>query len=297
MNIKIVLLTLIILLGFTVRFYKLGSIPQSVYGDEIAFSWNAYSILKTGLDEYGISYPLQFRSFGDYKSPLPVYILVPFIWAFGLSALTIRSVVVIFATLSIIFVYLLTQESQKVFLGGKVFTKLSLLSAFLFAISSWHIHLSRGYFEATIALFFTISASYFLLKGMQQLRYAYLSIFFFTLSCYTYFTPRITAPLMIVSFLFYLKLVLRKYSLKNILLLIVSFFLLISPLIFLSATKEGSSRFTYLMGNRLNQAFEDAALEQRSESKSYLLRKLIHNKWIVLARVIKNDGKAKKIKD
>ena len=43
----------------------------------------AYSILKTGRDEYGSPFPLLFRSFDDYKAPIPVYLLVPVFKFFG----------------------------------------------------------------------------------------------------------------------------------------------------------------------------------------------------------------------
>ena len=69
----------IILFSLLIRMWKLDKYPATLYGDEQAFAWNAYNILKLGQDEYGNTFPLQFRSFDDYKAPLPVYLLVPFI--------------------------------------------------------------------------------------------------------------------------------------------------------------------------------------------------------------------------
>jgi len=49
--------------------------PPGFYRDESAIAWNALSIARSGDDEFGASWPLFFRSFGDYKSPAYVYLL------------------------------------------------------------------------------------------------------------------------------------------------------------------------------------------------------------------------------
>ncbi len=59
------LLFLIIILAFLLRVIKVGSLPP-LYTDEASFGYNAYSILKTGRDEYGEFLPVILRSFGDY---------------------------------------------------------------------------------------------------------------------------------------------------------------------------------------------------------------------------------------
>src|SRR3990172_7176132 len=97
----LILLFLVLLLAFVLRYFKIGNYPATLYGDEQAFAWNAYNILKTGSDEYGLRLPLEFRSFDDYKSPLPVYLLVPFFKVSGMNAYSIRLPVVIFSTLTV----------------------------------------------------------------------------------------------------------------------------------------------------------------------------------------------------
>jgi len=59
--------------------------PPCFYADEAAFSYNAYSILKTGKDEYGVTLPLRLKSFGDFKMPLYTYLSIPFTTLFGLN--------------------------------------------------------------------------------------------------------------------------------------------------------------------------------------------------------------------
>jgi 4-amino-4-deoxy-L-arabinose transferase-like glycosyltransferase len=49
--------------------------PPGYHRDEAALSYNAYTIGTTGRDQDGALMPLFFRSYGDYKSPLYVYVL------------------------------------------------------------------------------------------------------------------------------------------------------------------------------------------------------------------------------
>ncbi|NMB56469.1 hypothetical protein GYA19_00850, partial [Candidatus Beckwithbacteria bacterium] len=69
---KLLILGLIVILAGILRFYRLGNYP-SIFNDEAAVGYNAYSILKTGKDEFGQTFPLFFRSFGEGKLPLYIY--------------------------------------------------------------------------------------------------------------------------------------------------------------------------------------------------------------------------------
>ena len=51
------------ILAIFLRFTQLGQIPLGLNKDETAIGYNAYSILKTGRDEYGNYMPLYFKSF------------------------------------------------------------------------------------------------------------------------------------------------------------------------------------------------------------------------------------------
>ena len=49
------LLTIIFALAFFLRIYKVADTPHDLYVDEVSIGWNAYSILKNGKDEYGVT--------------------------------------------------------------------------------------------------------------------------------------------------------------------------------------------------------------------------------------------------
>src|SRR3990170_4035307 len=92
MNNKLIslILLLIIIIGAGLRLFWLQKSPPSLNWDEAALGYNAYSLLKTGKDEYGFKLPVTFRSFDDYKPPLYPYVTVPFVATFGLNELSVR---------------------------------------------------------------------------------------------------------------------------------------------------------------------------------------------------------------
>ena len=72
-------LVLILLLASALRFYRLAEIPISLFGDEVDVGYHAYSILRTGKDYLGQSWPISFHSLAEWRTPLFLYGTVPFI--------------------------------------------------------------------------------------------------------------------------------------------------------------------------------------------------------------------------
>ena len=108
-----ILLGLIILIAIATRFYKLGEIPKGFYVDEAGQGYSAYSILKTGKDEFGKSFPIVFRSLTDFKTPVYIYLIVPLIPIFGLTPFTVRFPSFIFSILSIPILFFLIKTFFK----------------------------------------------------------------------------------------------------------------------------------------------------------------------------------------
>jgi hypothetical protein len=67
------------------HFCRIESAPPGFFGDECSHAYNAYCIALTGADEYGVKYPVFFRGFGEFKDPVMIYSLVPFIKTLGLQ--------------------------------------------------------------------------------------------------------------------------------------------------------------------------------------------------------------------
>ncbi len=186
----------IILLGFVLRVVDLANHPAGFTPDEASFGYDAYSILKTGRDQWGKTLPLVFKSFGDDKLPAYVYLTVPSVAIFGLTETAVRLPNAILGTLAIIVVYFLVKEMFKD-------EKVALLSGFLLAISPWHIMLSRGAFEANLTTFFLPLGILFFLKSFNNRKYLILSIAAFLVNVFTYHTARILTPL-VIGFLIYI---------------------------------------------------------------------------------------------
>src|SRR2546430_12052414 len=103
-----IILVCILGLAFILRFF--GAVPPSLDWDETSLGYNAYSILKTGADEYGSRLPLSFRSFDDYKPPVYVYLTVPSVAVFGLTELAVRLPAAALGVVAVIAVYFFVLE-------------------------------------------------------------------------------------------------------------------------------------------------------------------------------------------
>jgi hypothetical protein len=60
---------LVLLLAAALRFIDLERVPPGLNVDEALNAYEAYSILRTGRDEWGRVFPVTFRAFNDYRRP------------------------------------------------------------------------------------------------------------------------------------------------------------------------------------------------------------------------------------
>lgn len=194
------LITLVsaIILGFFLRFYKLGLAPAGLYLDEAGQGYSAYSILKTGKDEFGMPFPAAFRSFNDFKTPVYIYLIAPLIPVFGLNTFSIRFPSFIFSILSLPLFYLLIIKLSD---NSKKSKTLALIAVVLLAISPWHILFGRTNFECNVALFLLLFAYYLFQFAFEKPLFLVLSSLFFAIALPAYHSERILVPL-IVLFLF-----------------------------------------------------------------------------------------------
>lgn len=236
---------LIIVIASFLRFYQLGSNPPSLNWDEVSLGYNAYSILKTGADEYGNRFPLSIRSFDDYKPPLYVYLSIPFIAVLGLNEFTVRLPSAMLGILSVVVIYFLA----KVILTDMERKKkelISLLSAFFLAVSPWHLQFSRAAYEGNIGLFFVMLALLLFFYGIRGRRtFFLLSSISFVMGMYSYHSFRLLVPLVIlILFIIFfkdLKQHLLRLSIAGLLFLILGFPIYTN---FLTSSEGSSSRLS-----------------------------------------------------
>src|SRR5258708_4621414 len=144
------LILFVLFVALFLRVYKVESNPPGLTSDEASLGYNAYSILKTGRDEYGTLLPIIFKSFGDYKPGLYVYLAVPAIATLGLNETAVRLPSVIAGIFTVYLVYLVTRELFKN-------DRLALISLVVAATNPWLIYFSRGAWEVNIALTLTLT--------------------------------------------------------------------------------------------------------------------------------------------
>jgi len=209
--VKKIALIFIFALALFLRVYKLGSCPVGFLWDEAALGYNGYSILKTGRDEYGKFLPIIFKSFGDYKPGLYVYLAVPSIAVFGLNEFSTRLPAAIFGSLTVLLIYFLIKEAF--FLtterDQKFSERLALAIAFLLAVSPWHINFSRGAWEVTIMIFLLMLGFYLILKFLnsKKLVFFLFSIVSLVFSLFAYQASKLLMPVLALAFFYFF----RKY--------------------------------------------------------------------------------------
>lgn len=184
------ILIIILILAATLRFWKLGSIPPGLTPDEASLGYNAYSILKTGRDEFGTTLPIIFKSFGDYKPGLYVYLTVPSVAVFGLSEFSTRLPSALFGVVSVLLIY---------FVCAKLFNKkLGLFAALVASINPWLIYFSHAAWEANVSLGLTLFGIYFFLKSFGKAKFLILSAIFFALTLLTYQGAKLSSAIVVL---------------------------------------------------------------------------------------------------
>ena len=191
------ILFLILLIAGFLRFYQISTNPPSLTWDEAAWGYNAYSLGIDGKDEFGRFLPHDYlESFGDFKPPMYAYLDVIPVKIFGLNEFSTRFPSDFFGVLTVLLTYFLV---IRIFNTSQKKEKYALLSAFILAISPWHILLSRAAFEANVATFFIVLGVWGFLAGVQNKKwYLIISAISFTLSMYTFNTARIVSPILVI---------------------------------------------------------------------------------------------------
>jgi len=229
MNKRIVfaLLGLAMLISVFFHFFRIDQLPPCLNADEAAFGYNAYSVAKTGRDEYGKLLPLRFKSFEDYKLPVYSYFSAPFMWLFGLNDFSTRVLNIIIGIAFIPLFYFVIKELYDN-------EKAALTGAFLLSLSPWIYILSRHAHEGVSCAFFVLSALLFLMRFIKKLRvsdFLLINIFVF-LAAFSYHSGRMFLIFFALVEIYFLYKNRMKITKKNLLITAaVAIFTLVFPFI------------------------------------------------------------------
>lgn len=275
----------ILTLAAVLRFYQLGQNPPSLDWDETAHGYNAYSILKTGRDEYGYKFPLYFRSFDDYKPPIYTYLVVPSVALFGLNDFAVRLPSAILGVLAVLFTYLMAYELFKK-------KELALLAALFLAISPWHLQFSRVAFETNSATFWSVLGTWAFLKAISSQRaklaaWMSLAALAFGANLFMYHNARVFIPIYTLA----LVIAYRQKLLSSIKYLIVPaaisgvFVILLIPII---TSISGQLRYkgTTIFADVSPQYRASELIAQDEESGQLTLGKIIHNRRLAYIPIL-----------
>lgn len=278
----ITLLVSIILLSGILRIYSLSSNPPSLDWDEASLGYNAFSLLRTGRDEYGIFLPSTLKSFGDYKPPAYTYLTIPFVATLGLNEYSVRLPSALGGIIAVFGTFFLIREGFRVGDNTKDARRLALLGTLFLALSPWHLQFSRAAFEANLGLSFTILGILCFLKATSKGWWLFVSAPLLIASLYSYHSSRLITPLLIVGCGFYFRQQLvaaKKVVVTSIILSIV----LLSP-VFASffSGNDLSARFKAVGGitaeDQLREVYQE---KQRDRENGRFLLSLFHDSRIV----------------
>ncbi len=271
-----IFLFLIILLATFLRFWQIDNYPAGFNADEASYGYNAYSLILTGKDEHGESWPIHLKSFADYKPAGTAYLAIPFIKLFGLREISVRLPSLLAGVASILILFLLIQE-----LFGSY--PLSLIASFFLSISPWHIHFSRGAWESNLGTTFMLLGVWLFLKGLKKPKFFIFSIFSLASSMYTYHTPRVVIPLLG----FFLIIFFRKQVFKHLKWVVICALIgmvLITPLVLSFFGPAGSARFSGVsVFSDVGPVWRVNRLRGEHPDMTAVSVKILHNRPIIYA--------------
>ena len=277
---KSLLVALIFFLALVLRLVRIDGTPPSLNWDEVSHGYNAYSILETNKDEWGNTYPSIFRAYGDYKLPSYIYLTAFSEYVLGVNTLAVRLPAVLAGLGVVIFTYLLTRQ----LLPKK--ENLAIIASLLVAIEPWSFFVSRGAFEANLALFYIVGGAYFFLRGIRESGYLIASSLFFGLSLWTYNSARVFVPLFLFTLFFiYRKDLIKVYKKKTkafvySILIALLFFV---PMLIQLLNPQGQARYSKVA--IIDQGAVAQINEQRRVSElSPVLNRAFNNKGTYFAR-------------
>jgi len=256
------------LLFLFTRLYQINTNPPALYWDEASIGVNAYSILITGKDEWGTSFPLHFRAFGEFKLPVYIYTVAGFMSVLGKKEIAVRLPAVLFTAIAILFSFLIYRKV----LGSQLAT----LGVFFLTMTPWLFLFSRTGYEVTAGLAFFMAGLFFFLKSLEQTSkvdfgHFLLAHLFFGLALYSYNSYRVILPVALPLFYIYLwrSVGLTKTKLKAIFLSLFLISLMMIPVLRLLFSPEGLNRYQAVGAVDLNHKRETIYNLSRNYFKNF----------------------------
>lgn len=197
-NWKYILIFIAIITVSTIlRFYQVDNIPPGLTIDESSQGYNAFSLLKTGKDRYGQSFPILFRLFDSIQVPLYTYLTIIPIFFFGNSIFSVRFISALSGVILIGITFLLFINFEK----NRKNHSIAIISALMVAISPWAVFYSRICTEASLGVTLFILSIMFFYFSLKHRRLFPVATFILGLSTHAYYSERIISALFLIGFI------------------------------------------------------------------------------------------------
>lgn len=222
-------------------FYDVPQNPVGFFVDEASIAYNAHTVAQHGVDEHGETLPLYFRAFGEYKSPVYIYILSAVFWFTGPSLLVARLLSAVAGLVAAVLLGLLGARVT----GRRVVGLLVFLMA---ALTPWLFEISRLVFEVALLPVWLALFLLLLHRAAQREQWSWricvgLGVTL-GLIAYTYSVGRLLAPL----FAFGLAIFFTRRRWRSVLLVWIVFGVTLLPLVVFTSRHPGalSERFKFV---------------------------------------------------
>lgn len=212
----------IVLIGVFFRFYLLSSLPPGLHPDEAANGQDVFRIFSGDIRAlYATNGP---------RESLFFFLQAAFVKALGNTILALRMAPALMGTLAIIAVYYWGKD----WFGQRV----GLIAAFFLAVNPWVVIISRDGFRASMTPLMVAMVAYFGGRAIKTRKIGYFIAAgaFLGLGSYTYTAYQLMLAA-VVGLLCYIAIFRRQWLKgqgKNIAAALISFLLVLSPLIFYS---------------------------------------------------------------
>jgi 4-amino-4-deoxy-L-arabinose transferase-like glycosyltransferase len=188
-----VLLAIVFVCGAALYTYRATRNPAGFFVDESSIAYNAYTISQTGQDEFGNSWPLYFRAFGDYKNPVYIYLLAGLFKLTGPSILTARMLSAFAGVIAALLLGVLAARVSRSREGGIVVAGSALLTPWLFEVS--RVSMEVALYPLVLILFLLAVH-----RASTKLKWSWANVLAvaatLALLTYTYSVGRVLAPLL-----------------------------------------------------------------------------------------------------
>ena len=234
-----VILFFILIVGSLVRLVAIGQFPNALNVDEASSGYDAFSLMKYGVDRGGNSYPVYLYAWGSGQSVLYSYLMIPVLMITGLCEYGIRLPMAIIGIISLyVFYYLI-----KNIFDNKI---MALISVGFFAICPWHIMKSRWGMECNIFPDIILLSTLLFVFGLKKKKTSLQILAFigFAISSYSYGTGYLFLPVYILGMLGYL---IHKKEItikKSIIYLLIMFVICISIILYIAINTFGLNQIS-----------------------------------------------------